>query len=158
MSTSRLRMVVLSLLFAAGCGSGVADPTSTFVGSWEFGSGVGSASCPAGVNPTLTPFRFNGMRTTVTRSGAGTITAGVGDTGCTMTFRVDGTTASASPGQTCKLPFGVQGTGMGGAPAVAISLWTLNVAPDGLLSAFAGTAGACTVSGTGGLIRTPGGG
>jgi hypothetical protein len=127
-------------LGAGGCDSGGADK---FVGMWTY-TGVINPNC---LGTPVDPIDLTGETVTIMSTDSSHVSVALG-TLCTVTFNVDGSTATAGAGQTCS--FDIPGIG----PAtVMISRWTLTLSGDTITSDFASAVLICTPSGTGTLTR-----
>jgi hypothetical protein len=153
-SAPLVAFIVLGLGLSCGeAADGAADPTVPFVGTWTFGSGVASPTCPSGAPQSLAPARFNGEGLSVTKGGGSSVSAVVGTAGCHVIFDVRGALATARPGQTCALQLGTS-PGQTSAVAIAVTSWTLSLTSQGLVSALSGTAASCVINADGTLFRS----
>jgi hypothetical protein len=139
-------VVGLGLALGAGaCGGGGADK---FVGMWTY-AGVINPNC---LGTPADPIDLTGETVTIMKTDSSHVSVALG-TLCTVTFEVDGSTASAGSNQTCM--FDVPGIG----PAtVMITKWTLMVSGDTIMSDFTSSVLICAPSGTGTLTRQADGG
>ena len=133
-------------LGGGGCSdNGGADK---FVGSWTY-SGAITPNC---IGANVNPIDLTGETVTITSTDSSHVSVALG-TLCTVTFEVDGSTATAGSGQTCT--FDIPGIG----PATAmITRWTLMISGDTITSDITSTVLVCTPSGTGTLTRQGDGG
>lgn len=147
--TSGLRILSLWGL-VAGLAIGVAscgDKTGAdkFVGSWTYAGAI-NPNC-TGAN--VAPIDLTGETVVITASDSSHVSVMLG-TLCTVTFNVDGSTATAGSGQMCT--FDIPGIG----PAMAsITKWTLMVSGDTITSDVTSTVLVCAPAGTGTLTRQP---
>jgi hypothetical protein len=114
-----------------------------FVGSWTY-SGAINPNC---MGANAAPVDLTGETVVITATDSSHIRVALG-TMCTVSFEVDGTTATAAGGQKCT--FDIPSIG----PAEAsITTWTLMVSGDTIASNVASTVLICTPSGAGTLTR-----
>ena len=100
-------MLALSLA-ALGCGdSATGDPSAPFVGSWTYSGGMGSITCsplPAMNLPWMGTLTFS-------KAADGTLQVEkkLGDQSCLIKLTVEGTTAKATPNQSCTVTAMIMG-------------------------------------------------
>ncbi len=128
MRASWLKLVVLFAL-AAGCGSSSTTPSGpnadSYAGTWTFQSGSIVPGCPSGLN--VSTIDLTGQPVTLTKVDSTHIAMVIDGTEvmCNVNFTVNGSTASAAPGQTCAIQADNQSA------TVTISSWTLTLASSG---------------------------
>jgi hypothetical protein len=151
--TSGLRSLAVVVVVLAGLALGVTGcddkgGADKFVGTWTYAGAI-NANC---IGTPVDPIDLTGETVTITSTDSTHVSVALG-TLCTVTFNVDGSTATAAAGQTCS--FNIPGIG----PAtVMITKWTLTVSGETVNSDFASSVLICTPSGTGTLTRQPDGG
>jgi len=127
-------------LGAGGCGGGGADK---FVGTWTYAGAIN----PNCLGTPADPIDLTGQTVTIMSTDSTHVRVVLG-TICTVTFEVDGSTATAGANQTCM--FDIPNVG----PAtVMITKWTLMVSGDTIASDFTSSVLICAPSGTGTLTR-----
>jgi phosphotransferase system glucose/maltose/N-acetylglucosamine-specific IIC component len=142
------RSILFVATLAAGCGSSASssDGASKFAGSWTFNPGT--AMCTS----SALSFPVTGLAVTIAKVDATNITLSAG-TGCSITFKVSGATATADAGQSCTLD------SQAGPQTIMVSSWTLVISGDHITNTAAGTATICPLTVTGTLVKaTPDGG
>lgn len=107
---------LLLVLSVSGChpgGDDSGDPAG-YVGAWSYGDATTTSTCPA--SDVTTGLSYPGGTLDITQSGSG-LTA-VDRDGCSATFTISGSTATAQSGQSCTTSNG---------DTVAITSWTIFV-------------------------------
>jgi len=133
-------------LGGAGCGDD--GGSDKFVGTWTYAGAIN----PNCIGATVAPIDLTGQTVTILKTDSSHISVALG-TLCTVTFTVDGSTATAGPGQSCM--FEIPGIG----PATAmITKWTLTISGETVSSDFTSSVLICTPGGMGTLTRQPDGG
>ena len=135
------------------------------MGTWTYSSGTLDATCPGGLVPPISTGLAGQTATVMAGTSSDLVATQQTAYGtCTIKFSVDGTTASATPGQTCMLNVAV--AGMTVAVTLTVTSWTLTSSADGsvLTTAAAGSATSqgglvsnCPVTLSGSASKTAGG-
>lgn len=125
---------------AAGCGQ--KGGAEKFVGTWTYAGSI-NPNCMNAAAIDLT-----GDTVTITSTDSTHLVIYLGDF-CVVNFNVDGSTASAAPGQSCSFDIPMLGP-----QSVMITKWTLTVSTDDVLTSnFTGSILICAPTGTGTLTR-----
>lgn len=114
-----------------------------FVGSWTYAGSI----MPNCTGATVTPIDLTGETVVITATDSSHVSVMLG-TLCTVTFSVDGSSATAGSGQKCTFDI----TGIGPAEAT-ITKWTLMLSGDTITSDVTSTVLVCAPAGTGTLTR-----
>jgi hypothetical protein len=145
--TSRLHLlglVAVLAIGAAGCSSGSkGGGAENFAGTWTY-TGAINPNCLAAA-----PIDLTGQSTNITEIDSAHVSFALGSI-CTVRFFVDGTIATAEPGQSCM--FEIPSVGL---QTITITHWTLVLSGDNITSDFMGMVFGCTPTGTGTLTRVP---
>jgi hypothetical protein len=125
-----LKLVTL-LALAAGCSSSPSTTPSgpnadSYAGTWTFQSGSIVPNCPSGLNVSTIDLTGQPMTVTKVDSTHVAIMIAATDVMCDVNFTVDGSTATAGPGQSCAIKANGQSA------TVNISSWTLTLSSDGM--------------------------
>ncbi|HVV48471.1 MAG TPA: hypothetical protein VHO06_02330, partial [Polyangia bacterium] len=132
-------------LLLAGCSSSAdtsSDPAAAVAGSWTFTSGSIDPMCDTSAlgGTTIPPFDLTGDTLTINRVTSTQVSTALNGTGfmCDVNFSVSGSTATASPNQTCVFTVSIGGSNQ--PVTVDVSSWVLKVSGDTLSMTFSGTA------------------
>jgi hypothetical protein len=127
-----------TLLLAAGCSSTGPKNVDNFVGTWTFSSGTFQATCP----PPIPPYSndLTGQTVTLTKGTSSDLVSTLQTMfgTCSLQLGVNGSMASASPGQTCSLTVTVAGTTL--PVTLTVTSWTVTTAGLSMTTAAMGTA------------------
>lgn len=118
------------------------------MGTWTYSTGTLDATCPGGLVPPISTSLAGQTASVMAGTSSDLVATQQTAYGtCTILFTVDGTTASANPGQTCTL--NVAAAGMTLPVTLSVTSWTLTSSAD---ASTLTTTAAGTASSTGGLV------
>jgi len=113
---------------ATGCSSSVKN-VDKFIGIWTFSNGMFDAACPAPIGTISNQLAGDMMTLTKGTSSDLTSTLHTSYGDCTLQLSVDGTTANATPNQTCMLNVSV--AGMAVPTTLTVTSWQLTTGSSG---------------------------